>query len=56
MQNERKGWGISMSRGVDYIVQNLFEPALMWVLNHPIITVLAVAALIFFSVRNYRML
>lgn len=56
MQNEHKGWGISMSRAVDYVVQSLFEPALMWVLNHPIITVLAVAALIFFSVRNYRML
>jgi hypothetical protein len=45
-----------MARGVDYIVQNIFEPSLNWVLNHPIISVLAVAALIFFSVRNYRML
>jgi hypothetical protein len=45
-----------MDRGVDYIVQNIFEPALMWVVNHPIISVLVIAALIFFSVRNYRML
>lgn len=45
-----------MSRAIDYIVQNIFEPSLNWVLNHPIISVIAVAALIFFSVRNYRML
>lgn len=48
--------GSYMSRGVDYIIQSIFEPALSWVLDHPIITVLAVGALIFFSVRNYRML
>jgi hypothetical protein len=45
-----------MDRGVDYIIQSIFEPALNWVLDHPIISVLAVGALIFFSVRNYRML
>jgi hypothetical protein len=45
-----------MGRFIDYIVGNLFEPALAWVLNHPIISVVAIGALIFFSVRNYRML
>lgn len=45
-----------MSRGVDYVVQNIFEPTLNWVLDHPIISVLAVGVLIFVSVRNYRML
>ena len=33
-----------------------FEPGLNWVLNHPIVSVVAVAVLIFISVRNYRML
>ena len=45
-----------MNRAVDYVVQSIFEPALTWVMDHPIISVLAVGALIFFSVRNYRML
>lgn len=45
-----------MDKAVNYIVGNIFGPALNWVLDHPIISVLAVGALIFFSVRNYRML
>ncbi len=45
-----------MGRFVDYILNNIFEPALGWALNHPILSVLAVGALIYFSVRNYRML
>ena len=45
-----------MSRFVDYMLFNFFEPALGWVLSHPILSTLGVAALIFFSVRNYRML
>jgi hypothetical protein len=45
-----------MGSFIDYVSYNIFEPALGWVLNHPIISVIAVFALIFFSVRNYRML
>jgi len=45
-----------MDKAVNYIVQSIFEPSLNWVLDHPIISVVAVALLIFFSVRNYRML
>lgn len=45
-----------MSKFIDQIVTNVFEPVLGWVLNHPLLSVLAVGALIFFSVRNYRML
>ncbi len=45
-----------MSRFIDYVSNNVFEPALGWALNHPILSVLAIGALIFFSVRNYRML
>jgi hypothetical protein len=45
-----------MGRAVDYIIQNIFEPSLNWALNHPVLSVVAVGALIYFSVRNYRML
>lgn len=45
-----------MGRFIDYVLYNILEPALGWVINHPIISVLVVGALIFFSVRNYRML
>jgi hypothetical protein len=45
-----------MARAVDFIVQSIFEPSLNWVLNHPIISVIAVGLLIFFAARNYRML
>lgn len=41
---------------IDYSLRNVFEPSLNWVLNHPIVSVLAVVALIYFSCRNYRML
>ena len=45
-----------MSRFVDYMLFNYFEPALGWVLSHPIVSRVGVLALIYFSVRNYRML
>ncbi len=45
-----------MGRIIDYTLYNIFEPALGWVLNHPILSGLGVLALIYFSVRNYRML
>jgi len=37
-------------------IRNVFEPALNWVLQHPIICVAMVFAVLFFSIRNYRML
>lgn len=45
-----------MGRFIDYLFNNIFEPALAWVLNHPIVSVVVVGLLIFVSVRNYRML
>jgi hypothetical protein len=45
-----------MGRIIDYALYNVFEPTLNWVLSHPIISVLGVVALVYFSVRNYRML
>ena len=41
---------------LDIGIRDIFEPSLNWVLSHPIISVLAVGLLIFFSVRHYRML
>jgi len=38
------------------VSRDVFEPSLNWVLSHPILSVLVVGLLIFFSVRNYRML
>ena len=47
---------IPMGKAVDYVLINLFEPALNWSLQHPLISVVVVGALIFFACRNYRML
>ena len=41
---------------LDLALRHVFEPGLNWVLNHPIISVVVIVGLIFFSVRNYRML
>ena len=45
-----------MDRFIEYIIHNILNPSFAWVLNHPIISVVVVGALIYFSVRNYRML
>lgn len=45
-----------MGRFIDYLFSNVFEPALAWVINHPIVSVVVVGFLIFASVRNYRIL
>jgi hypothetical protein len=45
-----------MDRAIDYVVRNLFEPALEWSLNHPVLSVIIVGVLIFWAVRGYRML
>ena len=38
------------------IFSKWFGPSLNWVLSHPIISVAAVFMVMFFSIRNYRML
>ena len=45
-----------MGKAVDFVLINFFEPSLQWAINHPILSVLIVGALIFFAARNYRML
>ncbi|MBM2803406.1 MAG: hypothetical protein HW419_1299 [Deltaproteobacteria bacterium] len=43
-------------KAIDYSSHYVFEPALQWVINHPIISVVVVVVMIYFAVRNYRML
>jgi hypothetical protein len=45
-----------MGKFIDYVFNNVFEPFLGFVLNHPIVSVVVLGAMIFFAVRNYRML
>jgi hypothetical protein len=51
-----RGNGDHMDRFIEYIIHDIMNPSFAWVLNHPIISVVAVVALIYFSTRNYRML
>ena len=41
---------------LDWLRRYVFEPGLDWVLEHPIVSVLVVIGLIYWSVRGYRML
>jgi hypothetical protein len=45
-----------LGKVLDYSLKYAFEPALHWVVDHPIISVAVVVAMIFFAARNYRML
>jgi hypothetical protein len=45
-----------IGRVFDLAMRYAFFPALDWVLAHPIISLAAVAFLVFWSVRNWRML
>lgn len=45
-----------LERLFDLSLRHVFEPGLNWVIDHPIISVMVVAVMIYFSVRNYRML
>lgn len=38
----------------DFLMRNILEPSLQWVIDHPIVTVAAVVALIYWAVRGYR--
>ena len=45
-----------LERTLNYLLGNIFEPSLNWAINHPFVSVVVVGALLFFAVRNYRML
>jgi hypothetical protein len=40
----------------DVAMRYVFEPGLNWVLQHPIVSVVVVVALVYWSVRGYRMM
>jgi hypothetical protein len=45
-----------LSRFFEWISRHAFEPALIWVLNHPIVSLVVIFVAVWASVRNYRML
>jgi len=45
-----------LSRYFELLSRHALEPALVWVLNHPIVSLIAVFAIVYVSMRNYRML
>jgi hypothetical protein len=40
----------------DLTMRYALEPGVNWVIDHPIVSVLVVVALVYWSVRGYRML
>ncbi|HXG52556.1 MAG TPA: hypothetical protein VNN77_14265 [candidate division Zixibacteria bacterium] len=47
---------MKLERLIDGAFRYVFEPAMNWVIDHPIISVAAVVLLLYWSVRGYRML
>ena len=45
-----------INKGFDLTLRYVFEPGLNWVLEHPVISVVVVVALVYWSVRGYRIL
>lgn len=45
-----------LSRYFDLISRHALEPALAWVINHPIVSLIVVFVMVYVSMRNYRML
>ena len=45
-----------LNRVFDLALRYALEPGLNWVLDHPIISVITVVLLVYWSVRGYRML
>jgi hypothetical protein len=45
-----------LNKFFDLSLRYVLEPGLNWVLDHPVISVVAVVALVYWSVRGYRIL
>ena len=45
-----------LSRLLDLTLQYVLEPGVNWVIEHPIISVLVIVAMVFWSMRGYRIL
>lgn len=43
-----------MSKAIDYIRYQILEPALQWILAHPIPTVLVLAVLVWWVGQSFR--
>ena len=46
----------SIERVTDLILRRVLEPGMYWVIDHPVVTVLAVGALVYWAMRGYRIL
>jgi len=44
------------SRYLGWFAQHVLDPTLVWVLNHPIVSLVVIFIAVYVSVRNYRML
>jgi hypothetical protein len=45
-----------LSKLFDYALKYMLEPGLNWVIDHPIISLIGVFVLVYWSVRGYRMI
>lgn len=45
-----------LSRLLDFALDHVMTPSVNWVIDHPIITVAVIVALVFWSMRGYRIL
>jgi hypothetical protein len=45
-----------ISKYFDLTMRYVLEPGVNWVIAHPILSLIVVVALVFWSVRGYRML
>ena len=45
-----------LNKFLDLTMRYALEPGLTWVLEHPVISVVVVIALVYWSVRGYRIL
>lgn len=46
----------AIGRVTDLVMRRVLEPGMYWVIDHPIVTVLAVGALVYWAMRGYRIL
>ena len=54
---DQSGVGMELiSRYFEWLSKHALDPMLVWVLNHPIVSLVVIFAAVYVSVRNYRML
>jgi len=45
-----------LSRYFEWFARHVLDPTLVWVLNHPVVSLVVIFVAVYVSVRNYRML